>query len=384
MGGGIKTVALELDPCFGERSGIGLYAYEMIRRMRGGDRIQYVGQAFNFAGQRNIKKALPDIAIPIRENRLLHYGLLRRIWRRLPVPYQSFFPDKADLHIFFNYIVPQYITGPVMTTVYDMSYLRLPETLHRENWKRLQEGMAYSLNRSERIITISEFSRQEIVELAGIAEDKITVIPAAPCVSEETEPYDIVAARYGVSLPYLLYVGNIEPRKNLVRLLRVFNRLKLSDGIPHKLVLAGGRGWRNGEFDRVLAALPCRNDVIQTGYVSAETRNSLYENADALVYPSLYEGFGMPPLEAMRCGCPVVCSDTASLPEVTGGAAELINPLSEDSLCEGLRHILNDKSYAATLIKKGRVRAGHYSWEESAGRLMYLCEEALGLDRVFV
>ena len=382
MGGGMKTVALELDPCFGERSGVGLYAYELIRRMRDGNALQFVGQTFNFAGRRNIREALPELSIPIRENRFLHYGLLQRLWHRLPIPYQRLFSDKADLHVFFNYIVPPHIAGPVLTTVHDMSYLRFPETLHRDNLKRLRDGMSYSFARSVRIITSSEFSRREIVELAGIPESKVSVIPGAPGASREMAPFETVAARYGIRGPYLLYVGTIEPRKNLVRLLHVFDRLKASDGIPHQLVLAGGKGWRTGEFDKELTALPCRQDVVLTGYVPDRVRNSLYRNAAAFVYPSLYEGFGLPPLEAMRLGCPVVCCDTASLPEVTGDAAELIDPLSEDSLQAGIRRVLRDEDYAASLAKRGRVQAGRYSWEDSAQRLRELCAEILNLDRV--
>ena len=377
MCGEVKRVALELQPCCGSRSGIGIYAYELARHLRDGDGVKFYGNVFNFLGRNDNKASLSGIEIPVCESKLFPYGIYRRVWSWLPVPYERFFPKYADLTVFFNYIVPPRIEGRVVTTVCDMTYLRCPETMDRRNLKRIREGIEYSVNRSSRVLTISEFSKREIVELLGVPEKKVRVVPSAPNISEEMAAVEDVRAKFRIEGPFILYVGNIEPRKNLIRLLDAFARLKARADIPHRLVLAGGRGWNNEDFDRALAANPCRDDVVLTGYVSSGEKNALYRFADAFVFPSLYEGFGIPPLEAMHWGCPVVAAKAASLPEVVGDAAALVDPLDVESIAEGLRRVLEDRTYAERLRDAGRRQAKKYRWDDSAGRLKAVCAEVL-------
>ena len=373
----VKQVVLELQPCCGSRSGIGVYTYELASRLRDGNGMAFHGNLFNFLGRNDNRAALSGIEMPITQRHLFPYGVYRRIWDWLPIPYGFFFPGPADLTVFFNYVVPPKIEGRVITTVCDMTYLRCPETMNRRNLKRIREGIGYSVNRSSRVLTISEFSKREIVELLGVPEEKIRVVPSAPNISEELTAFENMKAKYRIEGPYILYVGNVEPRKNLVRLLDAFARLKARAGVPHRLVLAGGRGWNNEDFDRALAASPCRDDIVLTGYVSSGEKNALYRFADAFVFPSLYEGFGIPPLEAMHWGCPVVAADAASLPEVVGDAAALVDPLDAQSIAEGLRRVLEDREYADRLREAGRRQATKYTWNDSARRLTAVCAEVL-------
>lgn len=368
-------VALELQPCCGKRTGIGVYTYELAKRLKNQGDLEFCGNLFNFAGRNDNSQALQGITIPIRESRLFPYGIYRRIWNAVPIPYDSLFHDKADLTIFFNYIVPPHMSGHVMTVIHDMTYLRFPETMNAKNLRRIQKGIQYSVERSSRILTDSEFSKREIVELLKVPGRKISVVPGAPSLLCESVDFTKLSRETGIHYPFLLYVGTIEPRKNIARLLRAFDLLKERHRIPHQLVLAGGRGWGTEEIYRTAEEISYAQDVVFTGYISDAEKNALYQNADIFLFPSVYEGFGIPPLEAMHHGCPVVCSNAASLPEVVGDAAELVDPLDIESIAAGIWRVLSDQAYAQSLVKRGYCQAKKFTWEASANRLTEICRE---------
>lgn len=372
----MAKVALELQTVCGKRSGIGTYTYELACRLKDHDGLEFQGNLFNFLERNDNGAALTGISLPIAQCSILPYGVYRRIWHSVPMHYDRLFPH-ADLTLFFNYIVPPCITGKTVTTVYDLTYLRFPETMDRRNYRRIERDLAYSIERSTKIITISAFVGRELQELLDVPAEKICVVPCAPSFGTDIVPFQKLSERYGITSPYLLYVGTIEPRKNLVRLIRAFERLKREAGIRHQLVLAGGNGWNNEEIYRTAAESPYARDILFTGFVSAAEKNALYKNAAAFVFPTLYEGFGIPPLEAMHFGCPVVTSNAASLPEVVGNAAHLVDPLSEISIAEGIFQLLSDKSYCAALTANGYVQEKKYTWESSADKLTQLCREIL-------
>ena len=368
------TVALELQPCCGKRSGIGNYTYEIARNLKPEENLKFVGNLFNFLGRNDNSQELSGISIPIREGKLFPYGVYRRIWNLVPIPYQSLFPGNADLSVFFNYIIPPRVSGKAISTVFDLTYLRFPETMEPRNRKRLRSGMEYSIGRSDHIITISEFSKREIIELLSVPEDKISVVPCAPSALNCTGGNPASIEKFGVRKPYLLYVGTIEPRKNLNRLIKAFSMLKNEQGIDHQLVLAGGKGWSNTDIYQLGASV---DNVVFTGYLSEEEKYAMYQNADLFVFPSLYEGFGIPPLEAMAFGCPVVCADAASLPEVVGQAAELVDPLDEVSIAQGIWNVLADSHKSQLLVQQGYEQVKRYTWDASAKRLTEVCRAVL-------
>lgn len=372
----MARVALELQPCCGSRSGIGTYTYELARRLHSGSGLEFQGNVFNFLGRNDNRAALAGISIPVAQCSTMPYGVYRRVWHGFPVHYNSLFPD-AELTLFFNYIVPPRIKGKTAVAVYDLTVLRFPETMERRNYRRICRDLAYSIDRSERIITISSFVGQELCELLDVPAEKICVVPCAPSFGGGTVPFAEIAVKYGIAAPYLLYVGTIEPRKNLTRLIHAFERLKREAGIPHQLVLAGGNGWNNEEIYRAAEVSAFTKDIIFTGFVSAAEKNALYRNAAAFVFPSLYEGFGIPPLEAMHFSCPVVTARAASLPEVVGDAACLTDPMDELSIAEGIFRVLDDAPYRAALTAAGHIQEKKYTWESSAVRLTQMCHELL-------
>ncbi len=369
-------VALELQPCCGKRSGIGNYTYELAKRMQDEDGLTFRGNLFNFLHRNDNSAALSGITMPVENQESMPYGVYRRIWGILPIEYKRMFPP-ADLNIFFNYIVPPRVEGKVVSVVYDMTYFRYPETMDRKNLLRLRHGLQRSVERSDRIVTISEFSRREISELMKVPEEQISVVPCAPALVGSCASFDVFADRFQLYQPFLLYIGTIEPRKNLVRLIRVFNRLKAEYGIPHQLILAGGKGWGNEEIYHSIEDSPYKKEILTPGFITDEEKNMLYQRADAFIFPSLYEGFGMPPLEAMAWDCPVVCSQTASLPEIVGDAAVLVDPLDERAIADGILKVLSDRTFKSSLVQRGRVQIRKFTWESSADRLKQVCREVL-------
>lgn len=370
-------VALELQPCCGNRSGIGTYTYELARRLQDGDGLEFVGNVFNFLYRNDNTSALNDIEMPIRVQPCMPYGVYRRIWHAVPVSYNAMF-SLADLNVFFNFIVPPRVRGKVITVIYDMTYLRFPETMNKSNLQRIRRDIARCVEHSDKIITISEFSKREIQTLLQVPEEKIEIVYSAPSITTEVTSFQMLQKRLNVKQPYLLYMGTIEPRKNLVRLIQAFDWLKRERKIPHQLVLAGGDGWKTEEIHRAAETAQFANEIRFTGYLSSKEKNTLYQNADLMVFPSLYEGFGMPPLEAMLFGCPTVCSNTASLPEIAGEAAELVDPLSVQAIADGIWHVLSDSNYRHALIAKGVQQAARFSWDQSAEKMFRICKEVLG------
>lgn len=373
----MKEIALELQPCCWDRSGIGTYTYELARRLHSQEELRFHGNVFNFLGRRDNSAALSGITMPIYQNNTMPYGVYRRIWNFVPIPYQWLFKGKADLSIFFNFIVPPNIKGHVITVVHDLTYLRYPETMKKSNLEHMRKGIAYSIARSDKIITVSQFSKKEIQEQLGVPEEKISIVYNAPSLAKKSMEYSLVQKKYGINQDYILFVSTIEPRKNIKRLLRAFDYVKKEYKLPHQLVLAGGKGWQDEAIYETAAQLEFSEDIVFTGYISAEEKNTLYQNASVFVFPSVYEGFGIPPLEAMAMGCPVVCTDVASLPEVAGDAAHFVDPFDEKSIAEGIIRVLFDREYADCLVKKGYAQCKKFTWDNSAQQLLRVCQEVL-------
>ena len=361
-------IALELQPCSNQMSGIGHYTFQLAKRLFEMDAANVRGNYFNFC-MRNPK--LSDLGLDgtVNYNALLPYGVYRRIWNKLPVPYQVMFP-RADVTHFFDYIVPPGVSGKVIDTIYDLTYLRYPETMNARNLERLQGGMRRSLDLSHRIVTDSEFVKGEIVRELGFDASRIDVIyPAAVEDAAQELPNEYLAEKWNLTKPYLLYLGTIEPRKNINRLIQAYARMHSELEQPPMLVLAGGKGWKSEETYQLAESL-LPGQIVFTGYISAAEKKLLYQNAQLFAFPSLYEGFGMPVLEAMRYGTPVVCSNTSSLPEVAGDCARLVSPTDVDDIAAGLLEVYTDSARAEQLARRGKAQAERFSWEESAKKLM--------------
>jgi len=268
-----------------------------------------------------------------------------------------------------------------LVTVHDLAFLASPAAssfLSRAWWRY---AWPRSLAGAARVVTVSEHTKKDVVSRFSLPEDKVTVIyPYVSFAPAEVPAEAVRRARERFRLPrrYLLHVGAMHKRKNIVGLVRAFRRLKKEAGIEHALVLAGPRGWDDASVLRETREAGLVKDVAFTGFVADEDLPGVYAGADVFVFPSLYEGFGYPPLEAMACGTPVVVSNVSSLPEVAGEAALLVPPEDDAALAAAILEVLESPGLAARLREAGRRRVEMFSRERMARDYLRVYEEVAG------
>jgi glycosyltransferase involved in cell wall biosynthesis len=301
---------------------------------------------------------------------------------RVPVylTYELFRRPVDVLHV--QYTAPPFCRVPVVVTIHDLAFERMPETFTRRGSFQLKLTVRRTAKKAARIATVSEYSRQDLLDIYKLSPEKVVVtyngvessFTPQPSVPNEAEE---VRKRFGVSRDFLLAVGSLQPRKNLVRLIRAYARLRGErEDFRPQLVIVGRKLWLASEIFDEVKRQRWADDVILTGYVADEDLPALYRAARAFVYPSLFEGFGLPPLEAMASGTPVVTSDVSSLPEITGDAALLIDPNDERALANALIEIMNNDRLRAELREKGIAQAKKFTWREAAEITLRLYKEA--------
>jgi alpha-1,3-rhamnosyl/mannosyltransferase len=266
---------------------------------------------------------------------------------------------------------------PLVITVHDLLPLRLPHLFTRETRMHTRLYIPF-VRRASRIITPSAYTRAEVIELLDVSAERVVAVPEG-C-AERFRPHDVdrdlLRREFGIEGPYVLCVGTLEPRKNLTTVLRVFRRIHAVRP-ETELVLVGGRGWRNEDFENELAGSGCTHRLRLPGFVSDERLIDLYAGAACFLYPSLGEGFGLPPLEAMACGTPVVVSDAPALMEVCGDAALSAQALDVEALAEHVIAVLDDGALADRLRTVGLARAQRFTWDAAAGATEQVYREAL-------
>lgn len=298
---------------------------------------------------------------PIKEN-----PLSRILWE------QSFLPVNIAarrLSVFHTPIgaVPALSIVPTVVTVHDLAFLKYPDQLPSSRRAWLIAATRMSARRAGKIITVSQATANDLREWLDVPEEKVQAIPLATSGKVERVDgvsLDVFRMKWDIDRPYVLAVGTLEPRKNLPTLLRAFAKIK--DDIDHDLVLVGPEGWLTGELKSTLDELNLGDRVRLTGFVSDEELGGWYSGADLFVFPSYYEGFGLPAIEAMRCGTPVLCSDNSAFPEVVGDAGVMI-PAEDTALwAESMRELLRDEPRRLRLRDLGFARADAFSWDRTA------------------
>ena len=288
---------------------------------------------------------------------------------------------KPEVIHYTNNIVSCCGSAPAVVSIYDMSPFVLPKSFIYLHGVYQRAYFRFAVKKAAKIITISENSKTDICRILKINEKKIVVIPLAANIAEETGPIDEVTVnlqtRFGITAPFILYAGPIHPRKNVGRLIEAYAQLKMSKGIPHQLVIAGSLRWKGKEAIQVESLNKVKEDVIFTGGVTDSDLVNLYKSCDVFVYPSLYEGFGLPVLEAMSLGAAVVTSNTSSLPEVAGDAAILVNPREVTDVSRGIWKILDEPEFAKQLRKKGMEQAKQFSWKNTAEKVLKVFESVV-------
>lgn len=356
-------------------SGIGRYILRLLQHLRPAPEMEMVAYVPHGVRSSRLNSAVPFREVPVPPDS----SVKRILWEQTGLPRHLRRNGTLLLHG-TAFALPLAWRGPSIVTVYDLAFLRHPETFHRSNRLYLRAATVWSTRRARRVIAISSFTARELHELLRVPEEKIAVIYSG--VDDRFAPAPVEAqraarAKYGLDRPYFISVGTLEPRKNLVTLIEAYACLLQTRHDVPDLILAGKPGWLFAPIFARIRTLGLESRVRTTGYVHEADLPALYSGAVALVYPSVYEGFGLPPLEAMACGTPVLASNTTSLPEVVGDAGLLITPNDVAAWTHGLEELMQDRELTRRLRARGLARATRFRWESTAAETAVLYRTVL-------
>ena len=380
-------IAIDARPAaYPYRTGVGHYTWHLLRLLPRLDRTSaYVAWYLNARGLLGgPRRKFTDLAAPNLHERWtpIPARWFRPLEQRFDLPRMEWL-IRFDVLFAPNFVPPPTRTGRLVITVHDVAFRLFPDTAPHSTLRWLTR-LDRALRQAARIIVVSEQTKRDLLERYSVSEDRVAVVPngVEAGAFHSVADSQISAARreFGIDGPYLISLGGIEPRKNLPRVVRAFARLP-SDIRP-TLVVAGWRtewnpeGWN--ELQDALDELPAslRSIVRVTGYVPEQRKAALLAGAEGLVYPSLYEGFGLQVLEAMAAGTPVLTSNVSALPEVAGDAAVLVDPTDVDAIANGMEKLLRDDDLRKDLRERGRARAERFSWEETARRTVQVLHQA--------
>ena len=396
----VRRIGIDYTAAARQRAGIGRYTRELVSALlalEGGAESPH--QYVIFAATGGLKPETwnlkPGPGVRLRTVPLTD-DWLARLWHRLrlPIPVETI---TGPLDVFYS---PDFVLPPTrratrtLLTVHDLSFLHCPEAFVPALRRYLEQVVPRSIARADRVLADSAHTRSDIVSLLGVSPDKVEVlysgVPARFQPEAEPGERERLQTRYGIGdQPYVLSVGTLQPRKNYLRLIRAFANLKPETLRPEtlrpetlrpetlrpetlrpetSLVIAGGRGWL---YEDIFSEAERHGDRVRIlGFVDEGDLPALYRSAALFAFPSLYEGFGLPVLEAMACGVPVVCSNASSLPEVAGEAGLLVDPLDTDGLAEAMRRVLKDSGLRREMIARGVAQAARFTWERAARQLL--------------
>lgn len=373
-----RTIGFDATAAVRQAAGIGRYTRELLRALSClNGPLEY---RLFYCAAGNLDGALPPLddrfkvrALPLTDR------LLNAVWYRLriPVPVELAI-GRFDLFHSPDFSLPPAMGRAAVLTIHDLAFRTVPACAYPTLRAYLEQVVPRSAARADRIIAVSESTRRDVIDHLGVPEERVTTIPhgleSGFRPQERGEAWEAVCG-LGISEPFILSVGTLEPRKNYVRLLEAYSRLR-REGERRRLVIAGARGWLYEPIFRRLRELRLEESVT---FIRPRDRDlpALYSTCDAFVYPSVYEGFGMPALEALACGAVVTCSRTSSLPEVVGDAALTFDPGNVEEMADVLRRALVETPLRRDLRRLGLERAANFSWERTARATLQVYEEVL-------
>jgi len=379
-------IGIDCTAAVHQRAGIGRYTRELVGTLARLDRRnQYVlfvaGKPVPGSPALGLSQVLENNfrvrSVPLSDR------IMAILWHRfrLPLPVEAFI-GRVDIFHSPDFVLPPTRARTILT-VHDLSFLRVPECFNANLRIYLEEAVPRSVRRADLVLADSKSTKRDLVGLLGANPARVKVV--YPGVDERFCPIangvvlEEVRTRYGLPQRFVLSLGTLQPRKNFSRLIEAYSLL-VTHYLSLKLVIVGGKGWFYDEIFAKVRELGLEGRVIFPGFIAEEDLPALYSLAELLVFPSLYEGFGLPPLEAMACGVPVVTSNTSSLPEVVGDAGLMVQPTDVEGLAEAMGHALEDRALREKMIERGLRQARKFNWEKSARRLLRIYN-ALGTSK---
>jgi glycosyltransferase involved in cell wall biosynthesis len=350
----------------GQRTGVGEVAEGLVRALAARDDVHPVVYALTWRGRNDLAQALP--AGVTSATARMPARVVRELWTRgASWPRAEHWTGPVDVVHALNYVAPP-SRAPVIVMVHDLTFVRFPGLCTPDTLR--YRGLVHRAIRQGAVVhTPSEFVADEVRAEFDISPDRVVAIHSGLAPVTGGDPAAGAALAGGGR--YVLALGTIEPRKNVPGLVRAFSTLAAEDP-DVRLVVAGPDGWDQEQFAAAVARSPSRDRIVRLGYVSSDSRRDLLAGATVFAYPSRYEGFGLPPLEAMSVGVPVVAGRAGALPEVLGDAAVLVDPADDDELARVLAQLLADASIRDDLVARGRERAARYTWHATAERVVQL------------
>lgn len=358
----------------------------MIGEREGGNETYVTGLLEGFRGLRAQKpfslsvllgdnaKLLAGYPHYIQFQRLKSKNSLGRVFREIPQLCRSFNADVV--HVTYN--ATPLLQCPLVVSVHDVSYRKYPRFFSPRVRFLLSTLLPITMAKARRLITMSESSKADIERYYPFTRGKISVIPGALGPITTAKPDYAASLLYAPDNDFILTVGTVQPRKNLKRLIQAYTDMRNRRVSNSKLLIVGRRSWHYAEVSRFAKASPFGRDIVFTGYLPDSVLAALYRRCRAFVFPSLYEGFGLPVLEAMACGAPVITSNSSSLPEVAGDAAMFIDPLSVTSISSAIDRVINDPERRNELQMRGTSQAARFSWKQTADLTLDVYYHALG------
>ncbi len=310
-----------------------------------------------------------------------HRPIVRIFWEQFIQP-MALRQAKVDLLHALAFVAPMVAPTPYVVTIYDLSFIRYPAAFRPFNRWYLSNFTAQTVKRAKAVITISESTRQDVINFLGVPPARVhSIYCGADSSFRPLPPAEVEAFKTAQQLPntFLLYLGTLEPRKNVDGLIRAYAQLQQQDPTTPPLFVAGGKGWYYQQIFQLVESLKLTDTVHFPGYIPQDALPLWYNAATAYVYPSHFEGFGLPVLEAMACGTPVITSTASSLPEITGpnGTAQLIDPGDSQALTTAMAQVINNADLRVEMSNKGIERASHFSWQKTAQETVNIYQQVV-------
>ncbi len=355
------------------RVGISEYAYQILIKLYEYRRENKIDHEFIIYLKSNPLEVLPT------PTSFWKYKVVRpaKLWTQVGLPINLFMQKKPDVFLTLTHYAPRFSPIPTVVSVMDLSFIHFPQTFKKNDLYQLTNWTKYSVLNSKKVITISESSKNDIIKFYKVPQEKVEVVYLG-LKEIKMEESKKELQEFGIKGKFILFVGTLQPRKNIVRLIKAYALLSDKLKEEYQLVIVGKKGWLYDEILEAPRKFGVEDRTLFLDYVTDNDLPSFYKKAEVFVLPSLYEGFGLPILEAMRYGCPVLTSNVSSLPEAGGDAALYFNPEDIEDISQKLEKVLNDSDLRSKMKEKGLIHYKNFTWDKAAKKVLKIVESIPG------